>query len=109
VAAADGWRLNGALQHGLHHPDLDLGFTPATNLIPLRRLRLAIGEQADAPATYLAFPRLRLVELPQRYHRLDRERYDYRSPTAGYRGILRVSPLGAVIDYPRVFRLVTAE
>ena len=109
VASADGWSLNGVLQRGLRHPDLDLGFTPATNLIPLRRLALAIGEQADAPATYLPFPRLRLVELPQRYRRLDRERYDYRSPTAGYHGILRVSPLGAVIAYPRVFRLVTAD
>lgn len=103
---AAGWSLDGVVQRGLHHPDLDLGFTPATNLIPVRRLRLAVGQRAEAPAAYLEFPRLRLVELPQSYHRLDRTRYDYRSPAAGYRGILTVSPVGAVVAYPRVFRLI---
>src|SRR5262245_29943011 len=45
------WEIN-----GLHKKaatgclDIDLGFTPATNLIVLRRLALKIGEQAGAPA-----------------------------------------------------------
>lgn len=106
VATTAGWQLNGGAQHQVAPlPDLDLGFTPATNLIPVRRLRLAVGEYAEAPAAYLEFPRLRLVELPQTYRRLDRERYDYRSPSTGYHGILRISSHGAVIDYPRVFSL----
>src|SRR3546814_14124484 len=37
----DGWRLDGVLADGLGHlADLDYGFTPATNLPPLRRARL---------------------------------------------------------------------
>ena len=89
--------------------DVDLGFTPATNLIVLRRLALGIGDQADAPAAYLAFPALRLVALPQTYRRLSRTRYAYAAPTEGYAGTLQVSPLGAVVDYPGRFELVPAR
>src|SRR5687767_16039691 len=48
TASTAGWSLNGKVHRSLP-PDLDvdLGFTPATNLIPLRRLRLAIGRRAD--------------------------------------------------------------
>jgi len=103
------WRLDGALQPAISGcVDVDLGFTPATNLLPLRRLALKIGERADAPAAYLEVPRLRLVVLPQTYHRLSRTRYAYASPTAGYADTLEVSPLGAVIHYPEVFELVTS-
>jgi uncharacterized protein len=35
--------------------DVDLGFTPATNLIVLRGLSLKIGQRAQAPAAYLSF------------------------------------------------------
>ena len=34
--------------------DVDLGFTPATNLIAIRRLSLKVGQYAEAPAAYLA-------------------------------------------------------
>ncbi|WLA02685.1 putative glycolipid-binding domain-containing protein [Xanthomonas translucens] len=45
------WKLNGRPVADVSHCiDLDLGFTPATNLLQLRRLRLAVGEGADAPA-----------------------------------------------------------
>ena len=38
--------------------DLDLGFTPATNLIAVRRLSLKVGQRAEATAAYLAFPKM---------------------------------------------------
>jgi len=104
------WQLDGC-----HQPaadgclDLDLGFTPATNLLPLRRLSLQVGETAAAPAAYLAFPTLRLELLPQRYRRIAQFEYDYEAPSVGYRDVLRVSEQGAVIDYPGLFRLMQAS
>jgi len=86
--------------------DIDLGFTPATNLLPIRRLALRVGESADAPAAYVQFPRLRLTKLPQRYQRISRYEYAYESPRHGYAATLRVSPVGAVIDYPGIFQLL---
>lgn len=100
------WTLNGGAQPALDGClDLDLGFTPATNLLPLRRLALAVGETAPAPAAYLAFPALRLELLPQQYRRIAQREYDYAAPSVGYRGILKVSEQGMVIDYPGLFRL----
>jgi len=71
--AADGqghWTLNGAplpLVEGAL--DIDLGFTPATNLLPIRRLDLAVGERADVRTAWVRFPELRLEALEQSYER----------------------------------------
>lgn len=100
------WMLNGSPRPALDGClDLDLGFTPATNLLPLRRLALTVGETAPAPAAYLAFPALQLELLPQRYRRIAQLEYDYEAPSVGYRDILKVSAQGVVIDYPGLFRL----
>jgi len=100
------WEVDGVADEKLTGClDVDLGFTPASNLLPLRRLALRVGQEAQAPAVYLDFPAMRVVVLPQRYRRLTRTDYDYESPTAGYRGVLRVSPHGAVVSYPGLFEL----
>lgn len=80
--------------------DLDLGFTPATNLFPLRRLALRVGEAAEAEAAWLDEETWSLRRLPQRYERRDATRYWYESPTAGYADLLTVSPDGFIREYP---------
>ncbi|MHB8843121.1 MAG: putative glycolipid-binding domain-containing protein [Nitrospirota bacterium] len=89
--------------------DVDLCFTPATNLIVLRRLALKVGQRAEAPAAYLKFPEMRLVKLPQSYLRISRSEYAYEAPTVGYAGTLRVLPNGAVTRYPGLFEMVAAS
>jgi hypothetical protein len=104
-APAAPWYVNGVAQPGLADlVDLDLGFTPATNLVALRRLGLAIGATAEAPAAYLAFPELRLERLEQTYRRIDETRYHYVARRYDYDDVLVVSPDGFVIDYPRLWR-----
>jgi hypothetical protein len=99
VAAA--WVVDGQPSAGLAGLiDLDLGFTPATNLFPLRRLGLAVGQAADAEAAWLDDAVWRLRRLPQRYERRDRSSYWYESPTAGYAGLLTVTPEGFIAEYP---------
>jgi len=99
------WLLNGILQAdaaGL--VDLDLGFTPATNLIAIRRLDLAVGKESPAPAAYLPFPALRLERLEQTYKRLDAGRYRYTAPAYGYDDLLTVAATGLVTAYPGLWR-----
>jgi hypothetical protein len=108
-AGAARWRLNGVPKPRVTGcVDVDLGFTPATNLIALRRLALKVGQGAEAPAAYLAFPEMRLVRLPQTYRRTGRTEYQYEAPTVGYSGTLCVSPTGAVSRYPGLFERVTS-
>lgn len=100
------WRVGLETQHAVAHcVDIDLGFTPATNLLAIRRLKLSVGEQAEAPAAWLALPSLKLSVLPQTYLRSTKLEYEYEAPSVGYKGRLRVSKLGVVEEYPGLFEI----
>lgn len=103
---AGAWRLNGeevAAVAGL--TDLDLGFTPATNLIPIRRLELGIGESAAAPAVWLDSSDWMLKALPQSYRRDAHDTYWYAAPSFGYAASLEVAPSGFVRRYPDLWEV----
>lgn len=98
------WTVNGAEQPQLAGcMDLDLGFTPATNFLAVRRLALRIDEEAQAPAAYLAFPHLGVEVLSQRYKRVSATEYEYQAPSAGYSGVLEFSEHGVIVSYPGLF------
>jgi hypothetical protein len=79
--AADGrWTLDGSpAPQLLGCRDVDLGWTPATNTVPIRRLGLAIGETAQITAAWIRFPELDVVPSEQRYTRLAGDRWRYQS------------------------------
>ena len=109
-SAVGHWRINGEAAVRLRGlVDLDLGFTPATNLFPLRRLALAPGQGADAEAAWLDDTGWSFVRLPQRYERHDAEHYWYESPTAGYSALLTVTSEGFVRDYPGLWTAVDED
>jgi uncharacterized protein len=106
AAPSRGWHLNGAEQSDVRGcVDVDLGFTPATNLLQLRRIALAVGEEAEVPAAWLAFPELTVERLKQRYRRRDQGTYDYRAPDVPYEAQLQVNDLGFVILYPGLWEV----
>jgi hypothetical protein len=100
--ATDGWYLNGVLVKGLEHlRDIDFGFTPATNTLQLRRVRIEPGRAMDLPVVWFDADTTTLIELPQRYECLDETNYQYSAPTVGYRGHLELqSRYGFVKSYP---------
>ena len=59
--------------------DVDLGVTPATNTLSIRRLGLVSGESREVTAVWVKFPELILERLPQRYTRLSERHYRYES------------------------------
>jgi hypothetical protein len=85
--------------------DLDYGFTPATNLIQLRRSSLAVGAAADLPAAWLDVAAGTLQVLPQRYERRGEASYWYESPTFSYAALLEVTNDGFVRRYPGLWEL----
>ena len=103
--ASDGaWTLDGALMPRLEGLlDLDFGFTPATNLFALRRLALAVGDAADAPAAWFDPAPDAVVRLPQRYERRSESTYWYEAPTVGYEAELEVAPSGFTRVYPELW------
>jgi uncharacterized protein len=105
----DGWHLDGTLVKGLEHlHDLDYGFTPATNMLQLRRVNIASGEDLSIPVAWFDEDATTLTELPQRYRCLNPTTLEYNAPTVGYRGQLTLaSPRGFVKDYPRLWIIET--
>ncbi len=81
VIADDGhWRFDGVIDSTFDGClDIDLGWTPATNLLPIRRHDLAIGESVVIGATWLRFPELEFSRSSQRYTRLDQTTWRYES------------------------------
>ncbi len=54
VDASRRWTLNGHAQHDLHGcDDIDLSFSPSTNLLPIRRARLVVGARMSVRAGWL--------------------------------------------------------
>jgi len=88
--------------------DVDLAFTPATNILPLRRLRLAVGESREMTAAWVRFPDLSVEPLAQRYTRLDEGRVRYESRDGAFTAELEVDELGLVERYPPLWERVAA-
>ena len=102
--AHGGWKLNDAPVPELGHcVDLDLGFTPATNLLALRRLHLAPGEASEAPAAWLDLDSGSLSELKQHYERRGEAEYWYTAPRFDYAAMLEVTSDGFVRHYPTLW------
>src|SRR6056297_620345 len=98
----DGWQVNDSPQSGVGAmPDLDLGFTPATNLMPLRRLALQQSDRLSLTAAWLNYPRHRLWPLDQVYSRTGVSgRVAYSAAQTGHETVLEVDPSGLITLYP---------
>jgi hypothetical protein len=96
--------------------DVDLESSAFTNALPVHRLALSVGQEADAPAAWVRAADLSVERLEQRYAREanegDRQRYHYTSPA--FEGLgprvsgelfeteLVYDQAGLVIDYPGI-------
>ncbi|MEM7116804.1 MAG: putative glycolipid-binding domain-containing protein [Chloroflexota bacterium] len=101
------WQINGVDDHRLSPcVDVDLGITPATNMLPIRRLKLAVGQSATVPAAWVRFPQLSVELLEQRYTRLDEKRYRYESRGGAFETEFEVDVQGLVMTYPNLWERV---
>ena len=96
--AKGSWTVDGAAARGLKGcTDVDLGCSPSTNTLPIRRLRLAIGRSDTIQAAWVTFPELTVIKAAQTYTRLDEFTYRYSSGT--FEADLTVDDDGLVAGY----------
>jgi len=102
AAAPDGhWMLNGCDSEEVKGcTDIDLNFTPATNLLPIRRLQLPIGQKARVRSAWLKFPSFTLEILEQTYHHVGPGTYRYETFDGKFVKDLTVDEDGFVTHYP---------
>lgn len=105
VDAEGRWQRDGrALELPRGCIDVDVQLTPATNTLPIRRLDLTVGTEAEVTAAWLRFPALDLAPLRQRYARIGPRTYRYESP--GFAAELTVDELGLVTRYGELWERV---
>jgi hypothetical protein len=110
VDRAGYWQLNQVGQPDVTGCiDIDLNFSPSTNLIPIRRLNLAVGQAAEVKAAWLRFPSFKLEPLTQQYRRLDQSTYRYESSGGQFVADLKVNRSGFVLDYPALWQAVSEQ
>jgi len=102
VSDRGGWVLNGekiAAVRGCS--DIDLNFSPVTNLLPIRRLNISAGELKKVRAAWLRFPSFDLEPLDQIYTALDETTVLYESGSGTrFTTELKVDGTGLVVEYP---------
>jgi hypothetical protein len=99
VAGAPAPQLDGCL-------DIDLESSAMTNALPVRRLKLQVGDSADSPAAYVRALDLSVERLEQTYTRKpDKDthsQYDYTAPAFDFSCGLRYDEFGLVLAYPGI-------
>ena len=95
-----------ALDSFLGCDDVDIMAVTFTNTLPIRRLRLAVGEAHEIRAAYVTVPELQVRVAPQRYTRLGANEYRYEGLGTDFTAVLTVDDDGIVIDYPQLSRRV---
>ncbi len=94
------WHSSGQELRDVHGcDDIDLAVTPATNTLPIQRLKLQVGHRESVVAAWVKFPDLTVEPLSQRYTRLTKDTYRYESNT-GFSAEIVVDDLALVTAYP---------
>jgi uncharacterized protein len=92
------WTVDGGAARALKGcTDVDLGCSPSTNTLPIRRLNLAIGASQTIKAAWVRFPELTVVKADQTYARLDE--FTYRYSSGAFEAELTVDDDGLVTSY----------
>jgi uncharacterized protein len=96
--AKGNWSVDGKVIRALKGcTDVDLGCSPSTNTLPIRRLRLAVGASHTIKAAWVRFPELTIVKAAQTYTRLDE--FTYRYASGDFEAELTADDDGLVASY----------
>jgi hypothetical protein len=101
---SDGWLVDGIRDvrlDGCAEPDL--GLTPSTNALAIRRLDLAVGQAAEIRCAWVKFPALSVEFSLQRYERLDERDYRYTNVASGFTALVVVDDLALPVGYEGIW------
>ena len=102
--AGDGWLVDGARDPRLDGcAEPDLGLTPSTNALAVRRLGLAIGQAAEIRCAWVKFPALSVEPSLQRYQRIGEHDYRYTNVASGFTALVAVDALGLPVVYESIW------
>lgn len=83
--------------------DVDIAWSPLTNMLPVRRVDLQPGDEREITVAYIALPSLEVRPMTQRYTRVDASTVRYTSRDGAFVRDLTVDEDGMVLEYPGFF------
>lgn len=86
--------------------DVDLGISPSTNTLPIRRLAMAVGGTSEIQAAWVRFPEVAVTRAHQRYRRVSERQYQYQNLDSGFTSPIIVDADGIVQEYGSVWTRV---
>ena len=102
------WKVNGEeCETVAGCVDIDLNFSPSTNLLPIRRLAFAQDTTSIVRAAWLRFPTFVLEPLEQSYTRIGSRCYRYESSGGQFVANISVDANGLVVDYANLWSRVS--
>lgn len=97
---------------GIRSPDLDgctdfdIAATPATNLLALRRLALAVGETCEILTAWVLLPDIEVQPVRQRYTRLSDRTYRFEALNNGFEAEFEVDEALMVTTYAKDYERI---
>ena len=102
--AGGGWLADGVRDPRLDGcAEPDLGVTPSTNALAVRRLGLAIGQAAEITCAWVKFPALSVEPSRQRYERLGEHDYRYTNVASGFTALVALDDLALPVTYESIW------
>jgi hypothetical protein len=102
--AANGWLIDGAPDARLAGcEEVDIGLTPSTNALAIRRLGLAVGGAGEITVAWVRLPALTVEPSHQRYERLGEQAYRYTNLDSGFAAMVTVDALALPVTYEGVW------
>lgn len=101
------WTKNGEPEETLAGcTDVDLGITPSTNTLPIRRLSMPVGGSKEIDAAWVRVPGLSVTRTRQRYSRGSEYGYTYQNLGSGFKALVTVDADGVVTAYDGVWKQI---
>jgi uncharacterized protein len=89
--------------------DIDLGFSPSTNILPIRRLHLLKRTTIKVTAAWIEFPSFKLKPLPQTYSKKSDRIVHYESASGKFQRDLEINSKGMVTKYPGLWEVEAVD
>ena len=98
------WKLNGQPTSAFNGClDIDIPVTPFTNSLPVNRMQLTPGNEAEISVIYIDLLNSSVRPLKQKYKRISDTVYHYENIPNDFEADITVDDNGFVIDYPGLF------
>lgn len=98
------WTVDGEWRSDLDEcVDIELSATPFTHTLPIRRLDLAVEDEADLVVAYVSLPDLEVTVDARRYARVGTNAYRVDSLDSGFEVEFTIDGDGVVVACPELF------